>query len=97
MSRIADHWRAHRGRARAERPAYRAALLAAHKAMRKLGTASEFGRFLWEGRQQTEWPALRALCTRISAALTFRLDVEPELSLIVYRQPNAEQATERAS
>lgn len=97
LGQIADHWRAHRGRARAERPAYRAALQAVHTDMRKLGTASEFARFLWEGRHRTDWPALRVLCTRISAALTLRLDVEPELSLIVYRQPSAERATERAS
>lgn len=97
LGQITDRWRAHRGRARTERPAYRAALQAAHAAMCELGTASEFARFLWEGRRRTDWPALRALCTRISAALTLRLDVESDLPLVVYRPPGAERATERAS
>jgi hypothetical protein len=97
LGQITDQWRAHRGRARTERPAYRAALQAAHAAMCKLGTASEFARFLWEGRGRADCPALRALCARISAALTLRLDAEPDRPLVVYRQPGAERATERAS
>lgn len=97
LGQIADQWCAHRGRARTERPAYRAALQVAHAAMRRLGTASEFGRFLWEGRCRTDWPALQALCTRISTALTVRLDIEPDLPLVAYREPAAERVTERAS
>lgn len=98
LDQIADRWRAHRGRARTERRVYRAALQAAHAAMRKLGTASEFARFLWEGRSRSDWPALQALCTRISAALTLRIDIEPDRPLFIfYGQPGAERATEQAS
>ena len=77
-------WCAVRGRAYVERRAYRAALHAAHAAMRQLGTASEFGRFLWEGRRRTNWPALQATCTRMSIALTHRIDVEPDRPLVAY-------------
>lgn len=94
LGQITNQWRAHRGRARTERPAYRAALQAAHAAMCKLGTASEFAHFLWEGHRRTDWPALRALCTRISAALTLRLDIDPDRPLVVYRQPGTGRATE---
>lgn len=76
LDRITATWCAYRGRAQTDRPVYRAALHAAHAAMRKLGTASEFARFLWEGRHRTDWPALQALCTQVSAALTLRVDVE---------------------
>lgn len=54
-------------------------------------------RFLWEGRHRTDWPALQALCTRISTALTVRLDVDPDRPLVVYRPPVADGSTERAS
>lgn len=97
LDQIADQWRGHRDRPRTERPVYRAALQAAHAAMRKLGTASEFARFLWEGRRRTDWPTLQASCTRTSAALTLRIDIEPDLPLVVYGQPGAARATERAS
>lgn len=91
LDRIATHWRSNHTRSRTERPAYRAALHAAHAAMRKLGTASEVARFLWEGRRRTDWPALCALCIRISAVLTLRIDVEPDLPLVIHRQLGAER------
>lgn len=91
LDRIARLGGADRDRSRTERPAYRVALQTAHAAMRKLGTASEVARFLWEGRRRADWPALRAVCIRISAALTLRLDVEPDLPFVVHRQPGAER------
>ncbi len=91
LDRITEPWLALRGRARSERPAYRVALHRAHGALRRLGTASEFGRFLWEGRRRTDWPALCALCIRISAVLTLRLDVAPDLPLVVCDQLGSER------
>lgn len=90
LDRIAHHWQAHHDGSPRERPAYLAALQAAHTAMRKLGTASEVARFLWEGRRRTDWPALRALCIRISTVLTLRTDVDPDLPLLVCHQPGSE-------
>lgn len=43
LDRITASWRALRGHAQSERAAYRAALQGAHAALRRLGTASEFG------------------------------------------------------
>jgi hypothetical protein len=97
LDQITASWRALRGRADFERPAYRAALHAAHASMRALGTASEFARFLWEGRSRTDWPPLEAACARISIALTLRIDVEPDRPLLVYMTQPEGRATERAS
>jgi hypothetical protein len=91
LDRIAHLWKADHVGSGSVRPAYRAALQAAHTAMRKLGTASEVARFLWEGRRRTDWPALRALCIRISTVLTLRTDVAPDLPLVICHQLGAER------
>lgn len=97
LDRITASWWAHRGCAQSDRRAYRAALHAAHAAMRQLGTASEFGRFLWEGRSRSDWPSLQATCTRMSIALTHRIDVEPEQPLVACASSVVDRAAERAS
>lgn len=97
LDQIATSWRALRGKAHAERAAYRAALHAAHASMRALGTASEFAWFLSEGRSRTDWPCLEAACTRIAIALTLRIDVEPDRPLLVHMTRPEDRATEQAS
>ncbi len=87
LDQIVAPWLALRGLAHSERPAYRAALYRAHGAMRQLGTASEFARFLWEGRRRSDWPPLQEGCARMSIALTFRIDVEPDRPLVVCTPP----------
>jgi hypothetical protein len=97
LNSITTEWRTGRSRARSDRPAFRAGLRAAYALMRKLGTASEFARFLWDGRHRADWPALQALCGRASLALTMRLDVEPEMPLMIHVKPAKDRAAERAS
>jgi len=97
LNSITDAWRVGLSRARSDRPAFRAELRAAYALMRKLGTASEFARFLWEGRHRADWPALQTLCARISLALTIRLDVDPEMLLMIYVKPAEDCGAERAS
>lgn len=84
LDRITAPWLALRGRAHSERPAYRVALLGAHGALRRLGTASELARFLWEGRSRRDWLPWLTSCSRMSIALTRRIDVEPDQPLVVY-------------
>lgn len=97
LDQITASWRAFRSQADSERPAYRAALHAAHASMRALGTASEFARFLWEGRSRTDWPPLQSACAHMSIALTLRIDVEPDRPLLVYGTQPGDRATEQAS
>src|SRR4051794_7959104 len=97
LDQITASWRALRSQADSERPAYRAALHAAHASMRALGTASEFARFLWEGRSRTDWPPLQTTCDHMSIALTLRIDVEPDRPLLVYVTQPEDRATEQAS
>jgi hypothetical protein len=97
LDQITASWRALLGKADSERAAYRAALHAAHGSMRALGTASEFARFLWEGRSRTDWPPLQTACTHMSIALTVRIDVEPDRPLLVYVTRPEDRATEQAS
>jgi hypothetical protein len=97
LDQITASWRALRGQADSERPAYRAALHAAHGSMRALGTASEFARFLWEGRSRTDWPPMLAAAARMSIAMTLRIDVEPDRPLLVYVTLPEDRATEQAS
>jgi hypothetical protein len=87
LDQIVAPWLALRGLAHSERHAYRAALYRAHGAMRQLGTASEFARFLWEGRRRSDWPPLQEGCARMSIALTRRIDVEPDRPLVVCTPP----------
>ena len=97
LDRITASWWAHRGCAQSDRRAYRASLHEAHAAMRQLGTASEFARFLWEGRSRADWPALQATCSRMSTALTQRIDIAPDQPLVACASPAGDGATERAS
>lgn len=97
LDRITAPWLAVRGEAHRARPAYRAALYRAHRAMRQLGTASEFARFLWEGRTRRDWPALQAISLRISIAMTRRIDVEPDQPLVVYTPRPEDLGVEWAS
>lgn len=97
LHRITAPWLAVRGQGHRQRPAYRAALRGAHAAMRQLGTASEFARFLWEGRSRRDWPALLALAARASIALTCRIDVEPDQPLLVYTPRPEDRGMEWAS
>jgi hypothetical protein len=97
LDRITAPWLALRGQGHRERLAYRAALHGAHGAMRRLGTASEFARFLWEGRSRRDWPPLLALCARTSIALTCRIDVEPDRPLVLYTPRPEDRGAEWAS
>jgi hypothetical protein len=97
IDHITASWRAYCGQAQTERPAYRAALHAAHAAMWQLGTTSEFARFLWQGRQRFDQPQLQAACDRMSIALTCRIDIEPDGALVAYEPRSTARATEHAS
>ncbi len=97
LDRITAPWLALRGWAHRERLAYRAALHRAHAALRRLGTASEFARFLWHGRGRTDWPPLRAVAVRMSIALTCRIDVEPDRPLVIYTPRPEDRGAEWAS
>jgi hypothetical protein len=97
LDRITVLWLALRDGAHSDRPAYRVALHEAHGALRRLGTASEFARFLWEGRSRRDWPALLAMCARTSIALTRRIDVEPDQPLVVTPPLPDDHRAERTS
>ena len=97
LDRITAPWLALRGRAYSERPAYRAALHGAHGALRRLGTASEFARFLWEGRSRRDWPRWQAACVPMSIAITRRIDVEPDQPLVVTPPQPQDRAARWAS
>jgi hypothetical protein len=93
LHRITRLWDGYRGVRGAERTAYRAALRSAHAAMRQLGRASDFARFLCEGRARTEWPALCEVCARTLAALTIDIDTDPDLPLLVLPEPLHDRRT----
>src|SRR3954467_12714147 len=71
----------------ADRAAYRAALGVAHASMRALGSTSVAARFLWEGVRCTDWPAVHQGCSRILAVLTLRIDIDPDLPILVHSHP----------
>jgi hypothetical protein len=81
---------------RVDRASYRAALRAAHASIRELGTRSEVARFLREGLTRTEWPALKEVCADMLAALAIRIDVDPDLPLLVHSRLLPDVAAERA-
>jgi hypothetical protein len=97
LDRVTNPWRACRDLPGSDRAAYRGALRAAHAAMRKLGDASELSGFLRDGQTRNNWPALQSLCGRMRIALTIRLDVDPDLPLLVMERPLSKRAVERAS
>jgi hypothetical protein len=94
---ITGQWLGYRGLAAVDRDAYRAALGESHAAMRHLGGASKFARFLRRGQIRTDRPALQAACARMHAAMTIRIDGDPDLPLLVFAQPLHEFVAERAS
>jgi hypothetical protein len=81
---ITGQWCGYRDLAAVDRDEYRAALGEAHAAMRQL-SASKFAHFLYKGQLRT--PALEAACGRMRAALRIRIDVDPDLPLLVFEQP----------
>jgi hypothetical protein len=95
LLRVTDQWRAYRVQG-VERETYRAALRAAHASMRELGTGSEVARFLREGVTRTDWIELRDVCARMLAALMIRIDIDPDLPLLVRCSPSPEVAAGRA-
>lgn len=83
LHRIVLRWLDFRGTECVSRTAYRDALRCAHSATRALGTDSDLASFLRLGVTRNDWPALEAVCKRMLAALTIRIDVEPDLPLLV--------------
>ncbi|MEO7734515.1 MAG: hypothetical protein ABIY55_26400 [Kofleriaceae bacterium] len=83
LHRIVLRWLDLRGAEGVSRTAYRDALRCAHAATRALGIDSDLASFLRLGVTRNDWPALEAVCTRMLAALTIRIDVEPDLPLLV--------------
>lgn len=79
---INQEWIDYRGEAD-ERVAYRAALRTAHAEMRRLADCSRATPFLLDATVRTDWPALQAPCSRISAALTIPIDVDPDTPVVV--------------
>ena len=97
LHQITDLWIAYRSTAGSERAAYRTALREAQAFLHELGTASEFSRFLRTSQTRTDRPALQATCARMSAALTLRIDVDPDRPLIITTRPLHERTAERAA
>jgi hypothetical protein len=54
-------------------------------------------RFLWEGRNRTDWPQLQATCDRISSVLTHWIDLEPDQPLIICETAATARTTEPGS
>jgi hypothetical protein len=95
LGQITKEWTTYRDMA-GERGAYRAALREAHASMRALGHASDLARFLRMAQTLVRRPALRATCARMCAALTVRIDVDPDTPLLIAARPIHEQAAEGA-
>jgi hypothetical protein len=95
LLRVTDEWRAYRGVRGVDRATFRAALRNAHASMRELGTTSEVARFLREGFIRKDWPELSDVCARMLAALMIRIDIDPDLPLLVRCSPLPEVAAER--
>ena len=97
LNQITDRWRAYRGTQRVDRASYRAAQRAAHVSMRELGNASGAAWVLREGLACTEAPAVQEACAAMVATLAIRIDVDPELPLIVCSRPRADAAAGQVS
>lgn len=66
---------------------YRAAICAAQRAMRDLGSRPAFGCFLREGATRMQWPAVRLAVASILAVVTLRIDIDPDYQLLVHQVP----------
>lgn len=97
LHQITDLWSAYRSMAGSDRAAYRAALREAHALLHELGTASEFARFLRTSQTRPNRPSLQATSARLEAALTIRIDVDPDRPLIITTRPLHLRAVERAA
>jgi xanthine dehydrogenase molybdopterin-binding subunit B len=93
---VSQWWIDYRGQAD-ERAEYRAALGKAHAAMRHLAERSKATPFLLDAVVRTDWPALQAPCSRISAALTVPIDVDPDMPVVVISPRSPELVTGRPS
>ena len=87
LNLITDHWRAYRGTQGVERAAYRSALRVAHAQTRDLGTASMAVCFLRACLCCEGWPELEDASGRILAARAIRIDIDPDLPLLVHSRP----------
>ena len=95
LSQITNKWTAYRGLG-VDRAAQRAALREAHASMRALGLVSELAVFLRTAQTFMRRPALYATCARMAAALTVRIDVDPDAPLAIAARPIHERAAEGA-
>jgi hypothetical protein len=95
LIRITNQLRAYRDVQDTERAAYRNALQTAHASMRELHSGSEAARFLRAGLTRTDWPTLQEVCARMLAALAIRIDVDPDLPLVVRSRPLPDVAAEQ--
>jgi hypothetical protein len=89
-------WIDYRGQA-SERAAYRAALREGNAGMRRLAECSKATPFLIDAVVRTDWLALQVPCSRISAALTIPIDVDPDMPVVVIAPRSSELVVERSS
>ena len=87
LDQITDHWRAYRGAQGVERAAYRSALRVSHARTRDLGTASMAVLFLRACLCCEGWPELQDAAGRILAVRAIRIDIDPDLPLLVHARP----------
>jgi hypothetical protein len=96
VDRSTRAWQVFRSCPGVERAAYRAALRATHASVRELATTSMLARFLREGARCTDWPALQEVCERILAALTIRIDIDPDLPILMHAPTSPDMTPGRA-
>ena len=78
-----------------DRDAYRDALRRAHAAMRSLGEDSKATPFLCDAVAAIDWPGLQGPCARIAAALSIKIDIDPDQPLLVFPMSRSEPLAER--
>lgn len=66
---------------------YRAAICAAQRAVREMGSHPAFGSLLREGVTRMAWPDVRRALASILAVVRIRIDIEPDRQLLVHRVP----------